>query len=574
MPPGVLSATILIGFIAFAILQTRRSPRVDLERDEGEEILSTTRRHWVVLLRRSFIFLIIGVVSAELSNYRAQGGAFFVTGVDLEGRFDLINTVLLGFIALLGFFWWRLRRRKPKKPPLGLPYLLGIGVLGLAFYFRFQGGRLLYINRFDAAGADALNVALMALAFLSIPLLIYIVIDWADDFLILTNTRVVYEDRQAIPVLSWIFPGLFLRHVQQQMMISDIQQINYRSETYREYWLGLKPRPAYGTVVIRSFSPRSLIFRQAIRPQIVQEQIQTEVGKLRRQQEPELLRKMIEDQVYGNKPPKSPGPAIQVVERAGPIPWLFPPNPHIDYEREIVVWRPDWVFMALQLMRPIGVFALISIVLTILYRLDVLGAQLSLALALPVLLFCLGWIVWIREEHENDKYILSRQSIIDIDKKPFGPESRRQASLGNIQDISYDVGFVESILGYGDVIVKTGGAAGGDFTFNHVPDPRGVHATINDYLTDFKKRDKERQLQDSLALVKQYHLLQAEHGELLDGKRIAAAVDERIAAQIAAPLARNAQNGAAQQARTTHHDIRAIVRGELWQILRRRRRRD
>jgi hypothetical protein len=292
----------------------------------------------------------------------------------------------------------------------------------------------------------------------------------------------------------------------------------------------------------------------------MQMRILDEVNKIRKREDVERLGRLIEDQVYGNKPPSKPKPAIHVEERPGLIPWLFATNPEIDFEREIVIWRPFWLFLVLAMGRPIVILLLVSIGLVLLVQLGLLSVGLALAIGLPVAIVCIGRALWIREEHEHDLFILTRQDITDVDKRPFGPESRRRASLGSIQDISYDVTFFQNILGYGDVIIQTGGA-GGRFIFDHVPDPRGVEATINDYLTDFRKREKEQQQQATLDLIKQYHALQGEHGELVDRDRLASMIVEQVAAQLAQPPASEAQ---AERTRTA-------VRGELVRMLRLRR---
>ncbi len=98
------------------------------------------------------------------------------------------------------------------------------------------------------------------------------------------------------------------------------------------------------------------------------------------------------------------------------------------------------------------------------------------------------------------------------------------------------MGFVEAVLsslgvGYGDVVVETGGAGGAEFTFHHVARPARRQATINDYLTDFRKHEKERQLQDTVAMLKLYHQAQAEHQELFAEARIAELIAEQMAAQ-------------------------------------------
>lgn len=492
-------------------------PQIDLELEEGEETLYTARRHWIVLVQRGIIFFLVGAAAAALAIYRAIGGTFIVGGVVAEGQLDLPGIGLLVLILALAALWWLPRMRNPKKPPLGLPYLLGIAVTFLAFYFRYRGGRLFHVDPLESSGGDFFNLLLILTTLAMLAILVYIVIDWANDFLILTNTRVIYDDQQ-----------LLVRHVVQQVLIENIQQVVARAETYPEHWLG------YGTLVIRSLSPRRLVFSHAADPQTMLKKILDEVNKLRKQQEPELLRLMIEDQVYGNKPPKKPLMAIQVEERHGPLPWFFSVNPEIDFEREIVIWRPFWLFLVLAMMRPIVILILSSIIFIFLARLDIIGGGILFLLWLPIALACIVLIFWIREEHEHDLYILTRQDITDVDKKPFGPESRRRAPLGAIQDISYDVGYFENLLGYGNVIIETGGAGGGGkFTFSHVPDPRGVEATINDYLTDFRKREKERQLQDTIALLRQYHEAQREHAELIDERLVDGMITTRLAAEAA-----------------------------------------
>jgi hypothetical protein len=311
----------------------------------------------------------------------------------------------------------------------------------------------------------------------------------------------VYDDQQ-----------LFVRHIQQQVLIEDIQQVNTVIDSYPAVWFG------YGRLVIRSFSTRTLTFQFANRPKEIEAAIMAEVGALRQAREPDVLRQLIEDQVYGRRSPPQPGPAIRVRVQEGPIAWLFPANPEI--RGDTVTWRPSWVFMALALARPTLGFLLVAAALVMLAMIGAITMEVALLVGAAALLLFGGWFYWIREELINDVYVLNRQTIIDVDRKPFGPESVRRAQLGAIQDISFDVSFIESLLGFGTVVVTTGGAGGGRFTFNHVPNPRGVQATINDYLTDFRKHERERQLQDSVQLIKQYDAAQRARGEKINRAEI------------------------------------------------------
>ncbi len=422
---------------------------------------------------------------------------------------DALNWFFLLLILGFGALWWRAQQSDINIPRVArlvrTIFIISIIVVLVGIVlFRFSGGRLLYIDPYSAGHAsDTLNIALILLAIVATLYLLYVIRDWRENYLVITNLRVMLDEEEYL-----------VQRRQQLIAISDVQQVNVKAEGYLKYWLG------FGTIVVRSFSPRTLTFDYATKPQMIQKIIMDEVNKLRRAEEPELLRQMIEDQVYG-KATKPTAIPVQVKEQPNRLPsWFFPSNPQIDTQRDIVTWRPADVFVLLSISRPLLLFAALTAGVVVVAQFGLVSTGGALLLELPVLLICGGWVFWIRESYVHDVYILNRQQIIDVDRRPFGPESRRQAPLSSIQDISYDVSIVEFVLGYGDVIIETGGAAGGRFTFSHVPNPRGVQATINDYMTDFKRRQKETQIKDTLALLKEYHKVQVEHGEVFEEKLV------------------------------------------------------
>jgi len=103
--------------------------------------------------------------------------------------------------------------------------------------------------------------------------------------------------------------------------------------------------------------------------------------------------------------------------------------------------------------------------------------------------------------------------VVDIEKKPFGPEDRRQAGLGAITNVQFSTTFISNLLGYGDVILETAGA-GGRFTFTHVPRPNEVVTVISDYIVQFKRGEKAKTLDDTVELLTRYHEAQQRHNEL------------------------------------------------------------
>jgi hypothetical protein len=246
-------------------------PKLDLELDAGERLLRTSHRHWIVLLQRSFAFALTGGLALGLALYRSVGGTFLAAGVDQTGRIDAVNALLGAPAIILLVIWWFQSRRSP-QPVRATLLLLGVGLPALAIFFRFQGDQLLYIDPLNPRGGDLLNLFLLAVSFVMLAIIAYIVIDWANDYLILTTTRVVYEDRQEVPLI-----GVILSNIQQQILIDDIQQVNVRQESYFEYVLyqlfGRFGFQRYGAVILRSFSPRRLVFEFATDPMEMQRAI-------------------------------------------------------------------------------------------------------------------------------------------------------------------------------------------------------------------------------------------------------------------------------------------------------------
>ncbi len=488
---------------------------IPLELDSDEQVILVGKRHWIELLQSSLVFLVIGSITAAVALFRAAGGTLLMMREGVSRPLtDPINVALLTLTIVLVALWARGEAKKERRKNTlwrnpDILYLLAILALGLAIWFRSIGGELIVIDPVYARAGDAINIVLSLITMFMLLAVAYLYNDWRNDVLVVTNKRVIYDEET-----------MFIRHVRQQILIDDIQQVNVRADTYQATLFG------YGKIIIRSFSPRTLEFDFAARPREIEKAIMDQVRNLRRRQQPDLLRALIEDQVYGNKIPLQSAPALQARTQRFPIPALYPPNPEIRDDR--IIWRPSWVYVLLQLLRPLTGFALTMFVAAVLVQFRLLdGVAVSLVVLLALLVFGVwGW--WIRESLINDTYILTRNDIIDVDRRPLGPENTRRAQLSAIQNISFDVSFVERLLGLGTVVIETGGAAGGKFTFDHVPDPRGVQATINDYLTDFRKHEKERQLQDALALLKQYDQVQREHGEKMDRASFEKAVEELI----------------------------------------------
>ncbi|HEX9333442.1 MAG TPA: hypothetical protein VF896_16235, partial [Anaerolineales bacterium] len=88
-----------------------------------------------------------------------------------------------------------------------------------------------------------------------------------------------------------------------------------------------------------------------------------------------------------------------------------------------------------------------------------------------------GWLIYEVIDWSNDKFEVTSEQIIDIDRKPFGTESRSAAQLENILGTEYKrVGILGNIFNFGTVYITVGGTK---LAFEDVMDPATVQSDIN-----------------------------------------------------------------------------------------------
>lgn len=471
----------------------------------NEQILHVTGPHVIVLLGRLILPLLSLVFWGGMAIYRATGGGFVVANASVTQGFDLLNWAMVVMMLLLGLIWLALAVRGRVTSQTRLIIALIMAALGLLSAFRASGGRIFYHNAqifFDQA-FDGFNIVLIILSALSLIATIFTAYDWLNDELILTNQRVVYDDDQVI------IPFLIERRQQQQIFLEDVQDVLATTETYAKHWLG------YGTIQVKSARLNGDIrFVSAREPMLMQQKIMGEVRALRKTLSAQNFERLVADHIYGQKAPTEP-PQLRTRETRVMrwLRWLVPDNPEMDEQSSTITWRPHWIFLLRGLMGPLLLLVVASLALTISTNLLLLSSFTVAIMLSLIILVVLCWSFWEWEDYRNDRYILTPEKVVDIEKKPFGPEDRREAGMGAVNNISLQTTYVSNLLGYGDVVLTTAGG-GTPFTFCRVPQPRDVVAKITEYNVRFKRADQNRSLNDMLGLLRHYHEAQLAHDEI------------------------------------------------------------
>jgi hypothetical protein len=96
---------------------------------------------------------------------------------------------------------------------------------------------------------------------------------------------------------------------------------------------------------------------------------------------------------------------------------------------------------------------------------------------LVLMLVTLAWFGYRVLDWSNDKFIVNAEQIIDVDREPFGSETRNAAQLENILGTEYRrIGILGNIFNYGTVYITVGGTK---LAFEDVMDPATVQSDID-----------------------------------------------------------------------------------------------
>ena len=107
----------------------------------------------------------------------------------------------------------------------------------------------------------------------------------------------------------------------------------------------------------------------------------------------------------------------------------------------------------------------------------------------------LFFILWI--DFYLDAWIVTNERIINISQKGFFNRDISELRLTKIQDVTSEiVGFVPTILGYGNIYVQTA-AETERFTFHQIPDPNEVKNIIV-RLQEKERKSEEREMGEAM----------------------------------------------------------------------------
>jgi uncharacterized membrane protein YdbT with pleckstrin-like domain len=363
-----------------------------------------------------------------------------------------------------------------RKHPIVLYLRLIWPVLGLFVPLFFLYAWLTIANSWIVAIAGFLSLIAVVLW------AIWYILDWENDYYIVTNHRVV-----------WLEKVIAIYESRQESPLNTILSVAVQTT-----WLGRILD--YGDVIVRTWVGK-VPFNEVSHPEQAQDMIEEYWERTKEQAvstEKEEMKDALRRHMGIPVPPKPP-PVIPVEkapvlkkERRSLLRFLGSGTLKLRYESgESVFYRKHWFVLIQQALLPLlGIIAALivfgwrQILLfqspqeALLQSVD--GALTVDAYSLAILIVLVplfGWLIYEVVDWSNDQYQVTPDQIVDLDKKPLGTQSRNAAQLENILGTEYQrIGILGEIFNYGTVYITVGGSK---LAFENVVDPASVQSDID-----------------------------------------------------------------------------------------------
>ncbi len=334
----------------------------------------------------------------------------------------------------------------------------------------------------------------MVMVFLGIAVLwfFWVLIDWGNDYYIVTSNRVVwqekvlalYDSRQEAPMNVVMAVDSTTSQLGRILGYGDV---NVRTLTG-----GVQMRGMHDPKLFTYFVERYRRRAQAISREKQHEEMGGVIGNALRRN----VRETSGDIPIATAPPSSDNDEQKKRQRSSETEW-WRTFLKVRYEEEvdqgtIITYRKHW-FILLQKVG--GPLFTVIFVLTIIGFLGYEGV-LTLGSGVIATLFwlvLLAWLIYQYADWSNDIYQLTPSQILDIERKPLGREQKKTANL-DAPDFRVEHtrgGFISVLLDFGNVIVNVGQT---EFTFDGVYHPDVVHQDVANYREAFQERKRQDQV--------------------------------------------------------------------------------
>lgn len=329
---------------------------------------------------------------------------------------------------------------------------------------------------------------------------LWIVMDWSNDLYVITNRRVVCQER-----LIGFYDS------QRESPLDAVLAEDIQTDFWGR-WLG------YGNLLVRTYAgllPMRRIADVREIKIILDEQRQQAMTRSQRVRK-RSLREAIDYTLRGVPPPSqqlSEQDEALVLPRVQPG-WMQSRLLSIFSVRQqkgrVVTYRTHpFILIKRAGLYAIGVLLACGLNIWGLFAWRFWGAGILKGLLLLLSLVGMGFVVWITWDWRNDQYIVTENELVDVYKRPLGKEVRRSSPIENIQTIDFSrPNLLALLFDFGTVMIRVGNDT---LTFNNVPSPASVQREIFERFLEKKFQKEKRQAEQEQERIVEWLKAYDEH---------------------------------------------------------------
>jgi len=319
-------------------------------------------------------------------------------------------------------------------------------------------------------------------------------LDWTNDFSIITNRRVVFQERI-----------VFFYDSRQEVPLYAIQVISIDTDQWGR-WFG------YGDVPVRSYA--GIITLSKVKaPQQVSDLLDAEwyrARATRTRQEKATIAQMFRQRLSGQasvSPERQP--VVPKVE-SSPLQKLLANFFRVRFEKgNVITYRTHWLLLFASIFLPtLSLLVLAGFVFArMIGIINFLTIPVVMGLALLIGIFIFLWWLYRYVDWRNDYYVITDDQVMDVYKKPLGLEDKKVAPLKNIQSVEFSRrGIIGLLFNFGTVSILVGETL---LTFDNVFNPAEVQRELFKRIADRDYREKQATIsgeqQRIMDMIEIYH---------------------------------------------------------------------
>lgn len=310
--------------------------------------------------------------------------------------------------------------------------------------------------------------------------MVWVVVDWSNDYSIVTNQRVLFQEKVVL-----------LYESRTEAPLGAVLSVTSKTDQVGRIL-------DYGDVVIRTYAGQ-IILPDVRSPKKVALYLEAQVERAkaaRARSEKESLTGIVRNRLGGaQKSPQKPSPK-EPVDQPGRLQNFLTTLFELRYEKGgVIIYRTHWLILFRKIGLPslliLGLFTVM--ILRITNEVAFLSLEAVLAVSFLLLIFVAIWWTYQYADWRNDLYIITEDTVVDVYKKPLGTEKRQTAPMKNIQSVEYErLGFIGMMFNFGTVYIQVGDTK---LTFDEVYNPSGVQKELFKRIAERDYKEKQTTLQ-------------------------------------------------------------------------------